>query len=515
MGLSAQNYGTIRVRETAVETPGWHTFSIGHHESDWLILGGRVDGMHGVQPSQAYTAQDRNQVLTVLDPVSGQQWSAPMPTDWPLELQDFLMSASQQFYQSEDNLLIIGGYGFSYATNSKITHPYAAMIDVPATIEAIKNGMALPMPVWKTDQMFAVCGGRLLSLDNEYYLVGGHRFDGAYNNLNLPTYTQTYTNQVRRFSLQSADNQFVITDYDTLMTDPVHLRRRDYNLVPQVDVNGQNGMTIFSGVFQPDHNLPYLYPVHINGSGYEPMTSLTQTFNHYHCVTIPMSNAADNTMTTWFLGGLSRYYTGLNGLVDDTLIAFVPTVGAMRRDAANQWTEWAQTENLPKRMGSGAEWLINPALPLDLYGQIIRADLLPEADSILLGWMLGGLDADYENPFSNNDIYSTRALKKLYEIWFIAQDSTNAVQSPAQTSPLTCTVNTDSETTVKIRTTSPETGNLYWYIQDSQGKIMHKGQIQATIGTQNMILPTELSKGWYRLTVHLDGKYWTATSFVR
>ena len=67
--------------------------------------------------------------------------------------------------------------------------------------------------------------------------------------MNNPTFTQTYSNQIRKFTIDNSGSNLSYANYETI-TDAVHLHRRDYNLVPQVFPNGELGYTISSGVFK-------------------------------------------------------------------------------------------------------------------------------------------------------------------------------------------------------------------------------------------------------------------------
>ena len=117
--------------------------------------------------------------------------------------------------------------------------------------------------------MFAVTGGHLGKIGNTFYLIGGHRFDGRYNPMGHPTYTQTYVDGIRKFTINNSGSQLSYANY-TSITDEVHLHRRDYNLLPQIFPDGTEGYTLSSGVFQPTIDLPFLYPVDITASGYQP-----------------------------------------------------------------------------------------------------------------------------------------------------------------------------------------------------------------------------------------------------
>lgn len=85
--------------------------------------------------------------------------------------------------------------------------------------------------------------------NNTFYLVGGNRFDGNYNPMGNATYTQAYTNSIRKFNIFNDGTTLSVTHLPTI-TDATNLHRRDYNAVPQILPDGTEGITAFSGVFQ-------------------------------------------------------------------------------------------------------------------------------------------------------------------------------------------------------------------------------------------------------------------------
>src|SRR3989338_2385530 len=90
-------------------------------------------------------------------------------------------------------------------------------------------------------------------MDSVFYLVGGHRFDGRYNPADRPTFVQTYTNSVRRFTLDEVGNPTWLPAF----TDSVNMHRRDFNVVLNQLPSGKTSLTAFSGVFQYNVDLPF------------------------------------------------------------------------------------------------------------------------------------------------------------------------------------------------------------------------------------------------------------------
>lgn len=52
---------------------GLQAFAFGQHNGKWLIVGGRLDGLHRRQPFAAFDVAGNNNQLIVIDPVSKQK----------------------------------------------------------------------------------------------------------------------------------------------------------------------------------------------------------------------------------------------------------------------------------------------------------------------------------------------------------------------------------------------------------------------------------------------------------
>ncbi len=57
---------------------GLHSFAAGKHDDEWILFGGRTDGLHRMRPFEAFLARDNNSRIIVLDPATNKSWSAPM-----------------------------------------------------------------------------------------------------------------------------------------------------------------------------------------------------------------------------------------------------------------------------------------------------------------------------------------------------------------------------------------------------------------------------------------------------
>jgi hypothetical protein len=141
---------------------------------------------------------------------------------------------------------------------------------VPDVIEAIINRRDFSAFFRQiNDPAFQVTGGSLKKIKDRYYLLGGQKFMGRYNSMGPthgPGFVQQYTDAVRIFTLQ--DNGTTIhIEHKNTWTDAAQFHRRDYNAEAQILPNGEQGITLFSGVFQTTAQAAgeHLYPVRLAG----------------------------------------------------------------------------------------------------------------------------------------------------------------------------------------------------------------------------------------------------------
>jgi hypothetical protein len=112
------------------ELGGLHSFAFGQHDGKWLIIGGRLDGLHQRQPFAAFNKAGHNTQLFVIDPNSKQKWSVPL-TELSASLQEQLSATNMQFKQSGNTLYLIGGYGYSAGRKDHITYDNLTAVHIP------------------------------------------------------------------------------------------------------------------------------------------------------------------------------------------------------------------------------------------------------------------------------------------------------------------------------------------------------------------------------------------------
>jgi hypothetical protein len=399
---------------------GLQSYAYGQANGKWIIIGGRLDGLHRRQPFAAFDEAGNNNQLIVIDPVGQQKWTAPI-TSLSVALQEQLSSTNMEFHQDGKYLYIIGGYGYHAATASKMTFDNLTAIDVPAVINAVIAGTSFT-PYFRQirDMQFAVTGGHLEKINHTFYLIGGHQFDGDYNPMGHPTFTQAYTDAIRKFNITDDGSTITISHLPTI-TDAANLHRRDYNAVPQILPNGDEGITAFSGVFQPMVDLPFLHAVTVDSSTYSVDNTFQQYYNHYHCAVLPLYAASTNEMHNVFFGGIAQYYDSAGVLVQDNNVPFVKTIARVTRNSAGSMAEYKLPVEMPGLLGAGAEFIPSTTVPHFTNGVLKLDDFT--ADSTLVGYIYGGIASTAANIFFTNTGSESSASSQLFKVYVI-KDST-------------------------------------------------------------------------------------------
>ncbi|MBK9357161.1 MAG: hypothetical protein IPN08_07215 [Bacteroidales bacterium] len=494
--------------------PGLHSYAFGQYDGKWLVVGGRKDGLHARQPFNAFPESQNNTDIYVIDINTQQFWTASVSV-LPSGISEQLQSTNMNFYQDSDTLYIIGGYAYSASVQDHITFPNLTSINVPATINAIIEGNSI-LPFFKqiTGENFAVTGGQLGKIDDIFYLVGGQRFDGRYNPMGNPTYTQTYSDQIKKFRISNQGSQLSYSDFSTIV-DPIHLRRRDYNLLPQIFTDGTKGYTISSGVFQPDSDLPFLYPVDITSEGYTPITTFNQYLSNYHSAKSCLYDSINNRMHTLFFGGMSLYFYQNGILMQDENVPFVKTISLLTRNSENLLNEFQLPVEMPGYNGASAEFIPNHHLP-HYPGEIIKLSEISENDFII-GHIYGGISSPSMNPFTINQTNTTSADPAIYAVK-LTNNIPLIVQEINGSNPYSIHIYPNpasSEITFESNTDIPESS--YYLITNTTGQIIVKAPLRTIItGTNKYQVKTGLSEfnQTLILTIVIDNKYFISNKVI-
>ncbi len=395
---------------------GIQSYVFGQANGKWLVLGGRLDGLHQRQPWASFDIAGHNNQIIVVDPVAQQKWTASLAS-LPIAIQEQLSSTNMEFYQENDYLYCIGGYGFSATENDHTTYSKLTAVKVSGVINAVINGTSFNAFFRQiTDPLFQVTGGRLKKIDNTFYLLGGQKFIGRYNPMgpnNGPGFIQEYTDAIRIFNLSDNGTTINITHLPSY-TDSVNLHRRDYNAEQQILPDGSEGITMFSGVFQHNVDLPFLNAVTINSSSYTVNNSFQQYYNHYHCPVLPIYSEINNEMHTVFFGGIAQFYDNAGTLVQDDNVPFVNTIARVTRDNTGTMTEHKLPVEMPALLGAGAEFIPNLSFP-HFNNEVFKLDSITD-NYTLIGYIYGGISSSAANIFFTNDGTQSSANNQMFKV---------------------------------------------------------------------------------------------------
>ncbi len=498
---------SLSIEETTLpNASGVHSFAFGQHNGKWLIVGGRIDGLHQRQPFASFLAADNNVNALVIDPVNLQTWSKSI-SSLPTAVYEQLQSTNMEFEQRDTVLYIVGGYGYSATAQDHITHPVLTAINLPSAINAVMNGADLNAHVRHTNNnSMAVTGGYLHQLDDTFYLVGGQLFEGRYNPMGPnhgPGFVQEYTEAIRKFSIVDNGTTLSITAFNETV-DAENLHRRDYNMVPQIFPNGDQGFTVFSGVFQPTVDLPWHNSVDITAAGYTVNNSFDQMLSQYHSANLPIYDSAANQMSTLFFGGMSRYHYNAqtNLLVDDEEVPFVKTISLVQRQSNGTMTETSLNLQMPAFLGSGAEFVPNLNAPY-LTNGILNLNNLVQGQETLVGYIYGGIESSAENIFFINDGSQSWASGRLFKV-LITADASLDIEGTTITGNEVFELETypnpvENNANVKLYAPYRTAGTLSLITSD--GKLISAQKI-ALDGNNSKVIElncAELSQGIYRV----------------
>lgn len=408
------------VPTSLLDVPGLHSFASGEINGKWVLIGGRKDGIHARQPFNAFPANQNNDLIYVLDKFNNQYWTASIQS-LPVGLKEQLQSTNMNDYQDGNFLYVSGGYGFSPTVNDHITFPYLTEIDLNGLVADIIQGEDIS-PNFKqlTDNRFAVTGGNLGKIDSRFYLIGGHRFDGRYNPMGGPTFTQTYTSAIRSFEISHANGNLEIVSYNEQI-DQMHLHRRDYNLLPMKYPNNEFGYLISSGVFQLNVDLPFLYPVEIHANNYLPRTDFNQYLSHYHSAKASFYDAGTQQMHHVFFGGISQYQYQNGVLTSDVNVPFVKTISRLSVTPNGQFEEVMFSTEMPALTGASAHFFLDKEMQ-SFGNEVIDLSAIT-MDSVRIGFIVGGIKSSEANPFTNNNPSLTSAQTNMYEVWLVHSET--------------------------------------------------------------------------------------------
>lgn len=502
--IVAQNF-QVRLEPLQIDNmPGLQAFAFGEHNGEWILIGGRTDGLHQRQPFASFDAQGNNTSIYLVNPTQNTVKSTSVST-LSTTLKEQLQSTNMEFKQVGDKLYVIGGYGYADSKADHITHPYLTIVDLSGLATAIKNNTPIaPYFQQIADEKFAVTGGYLEMLDGVFYLVAGNRFDGRYNPMGHNTYTQEYTEQIRVFTVTEGATPTV--NWQTPITDATNLHRRDYNLTPQIFPSGEKGFTAWAGVFQKTVDLPFLNSVDITAKGHTVNNYFNQYLNQYHSAQLPIYEGATQQMTTVFFGGIAQfYYDANNTLVKDDDVPFVNTISSVTRFSNSSMYEKKLGE-MESFLGASAEFI--PASNAFFNGEeIFMLDSLNNGDSLMVGYIVGGIKSTAANIFFINDGTQSAAHKTVYKVFIRKQQGVSGI-TVVQPTLFKAKVYAPHNGSIFVELTNAQPQKYTIVLTDISGKHINSTTYASQQGKNLFQLDsTNLAKGVYMLSIHSGQVY--------
>ena len=426
---------------------GLQAYVPAQYKGEWLLISGRVYGMHGFDQNLAETfpVSGQNSSVIVVNPKTGQSFRRSLydPTSQLTQAQIDQISVTDALaYQTEDEktLYFVGGYGTNTATGQKQTMSVLTAIDVPSLIKWVKREpnckSAAKCLRQVSDPLLQVTGGVMLQTNpHEPYLLGlGQNFVGTYVDT---TSNGIYTHQIRPFQIIDTGKSLFVQPYS--QPAPIaSYRRRDLNIIPIIKKQGKayrQAFVALGGVFTPGINFgAWTIPIEINGDGssstIDPNANpgtFAQGMNNYNSATAGLYSKKTNDMYTLLFGGISFLYSVNGGFYSpggsfalDPELPYVNDVTTLRIDSSGNYQQYFMSGTFPQvtpsfgtapgpdlLFGSLSSFFPADGLPLFANGVI---DLDQIQLPLLLGYIVGGIEssmAETDSEIGNVDTHAS------------------------------------------------------------------------------------------------------------
>jgi len=402
---------TLEIEDvTQDELPGFHSMAFAQWDGWWVIIGGRVGGLHGFFPFTAFPENEANTNIWLIDPATGDALNFGVNA-LNIPFHDPLKATNPQYAQDGENLYICGGYGKDAITGDFISFPVLTVVNLPQLVSAMQ-AQTNPSAAFRQTQSdnLRVCGGEMDKLGDFFYLVGGHDFSGNYTQQPSPMFTQTYTCEIRKFKITNNSSTLAITDYSA-HHDEQNLRRRDFTLAPVIHPDGSPGLCLHGGVFRPDVDLPYYNPVYIGENQIFTLdNSYEQIFSQYTCPAVPMFDSTDGSMYTILFAGLSAHYFDQNSqtVKYDEKVPFIRDISTFRRRADDTSREFLLPQKFDELLGTNM--IFAPAEDAPHFpNEVLKLHQMN--GKTFVGWLFGGIKAEIPN------ITPSSASKRMFKVY--------------------------------------------------------------------------------------------------
>lgn len=416
---------------------GLHSYAFGIHDGKWLIVAGRINGLHGFGPGDnSFPPDQQNTLVYVIDHHKKRVWTRNLQaadSGISQEVVDTLSVTSPQFYQSKNTLYMTGGYGVITATGEFSTKDTLTAIDIPGLIKwaMVQTSNTASQYIRQIhNPIFQVTGGEMTQIGhNPTLLVFGQNFAGYYH----PNTTGEYTQQIRRFTIHDDGKNLSVTIEDPFPADPYpDFHRRDLNVVPIMEhreCDTKPALMAYSGVFTLSVG-GWTIPVTIMPDGSattenadDPLT-FKQGMNNYICPTLGLYSEKNREMYTLFFGGISYGYFEDGQFETDDQLPFINQITTIKRDKflhqtqylmdASYPTIYSQGSNPGNELLFGAGAAFFPKTNTSYYENgVVKFDQLKKGKTHI-GYIVGGIQSTMPDTNDNSDSAGAPYIFKVY-----------------------------------------------------------------------------------------------------
>ncbi|HVU38660.1 MAG TPA: hypothetical protein VHC95_10010, partial [Opitutales bacterium] len=433
--------------------PTLQSYAYGQVGDDYIFVSGRTNGLHNFSGNGTlnFPPVYQNTDIWIINPVTQQTWSRSL-SDASSGLNqaqvDSLSATSTEFYQSGSTLYVAGGYLYDSGTSNFTTSSNLTALDLPAVDNWVKTGIGSLASSFRqtSSPITQVTGGSMTQINGQTLMTFGQSFEGGYGSAN---FTQTYTEQVRTFTINDNGTALSITPGTNSTMDADAYHRRDLNVVPSLTPNGTNGsltpgLVALSGVFYNGSGV-YTVPVEITANGTPSMAdpnapgTFKQGMNNYQSPVINLYDTATNTGHAILFGGISLHYYnyGNNTFTFDDEAPFISQTTDVTRDATGNFAQYLLSANagFPSNLtwsngtangtllfGAGADFLPASGLPMLDNGMI---DLQSLTGNTLLGYIYGGIVSQVGD--TSDPATQTTASSYIFDVYY----TPSAIPEPA------------------------------------------------------------------------------------
>lgn len=410
---------SIVITQATFQLPvGFHSGVVGVYKGQWVFIAGRINGLHGFDPSNNFPADAQNTSIYVVNPNTGgvSFRSLSDPSSGLTQQQiDTLTVTSPQYYQEANTLYMTGGYGIDTPSSTFGTKPVLTAINLPGIVNWVtqpnnKNNSVAANIRQLYDSTFQITGGVMHKLGNVTQLIFGQNFTGEYTDGSNGDYSQ----QISRFVIKNANGQLAAERVTPSPASPnANYRRRDLNIVPTL-LNNNNrlipGLIAYAGVFTLTSGV-WTVPVIINGTSDPIMADPTlpstfkQAMNQYVCATASLYSRKYTSMYHLFFGGISYGFFANGSFATDSEIPFINQVTTVQMDKNGNFTQYLMNNEYPVILSTGS----NPGNPL-LFGAgayFIPTNILQYPNGVIsldnirkpivIGYIIGGIQSTLAN----------------------------------------------------------------------------------------------------------------------